>query len=77
MSLLEILNTRQEWDPLPTCPACGHLGRFEFTFTLARTLRDSKGRLSIDVGALGETDPHLVVACSNCGADWEMECRTS
>lgn len=78
MSLMEILNTRQVYDPDPPCPACGRGFRAtSFKFTTYRHMRDGQGHLVIDIQAIGGgVDPHLIVECLKCGADWEMECYT-
>jgi hypothetical protein len=74
MSLLEVLNTRWEFDHLPACPACGAHSCSK-RFTTYRTITRNGEGDQVDVTSLGAApDPHHIVSCNHCGCTWEMEC---
>ncbi len=72
MSLSEIIDQRIPFEPYPECPACGSM-QSGFTFATSKRIRSGAG-LDIDAVTLGQpSDPHLIITCSRCGLEREME----
>jgi hypothetical protein len=55
------------------CPACGAVpSNFVERYRTTRLLRGN-GTDTFDASTMGEHDPHLHVACGNCGFWWTRE----